>query len=411
MKLLLIHHRMPYPLHSGMDKARFNLIKTLNPEHDVTLLFPFDSSQRLVIPEELIGICKTIIPVPVIPKHESIKKEKAEYFLRLVNLILFRIPTYISNDYQPELAKRVEELTTRNKYDAVQALSDVTGKYIENVSGNTFTICGPMDDTLTSSWTDLLVETRFRKKIGWLLEYRARRYWQPKICDKTNVSLFFSRKDKENVQKYCKKSTRILVIPASIEADNSWNPESVNKVEKNSIIFVGGLGSLFNQHAVHFFVKKILPLIEKRCPDYKLYIVGQSPDKSILNLRNEQIIVTGKIDDIVPYIEKAAVYVSPLYAGSGVKTKIIEALRFGKAIVSTNSGIQGIWELGNDVIYVDDDPEKFANHVIYLLKNDEIRKQKSFKARQLFEKEYAFEKVKPEILKVYQQIKNDYIEN
>lgn len=403
MKILLIHHRLPYPLHSGMDKVRFNLIKTLHKEHQVDIIFPYDYESEIKIPEELSKFCNTIISIPVKLTYLKIKSEKRFYLKRMWTQLIKRIPNYISNDYQPELAKKIEEITSNNDYQIVQTLSDVTGKYQQNIKGKAIKIAGPMDDTLSSAWTNMIAENKWRKKIGWYIEYLARKKWQPALCAKVDLAFFFSINDLNKIKKYC-KNCKLEVLPAIIEEKEDWDPESPQKTEPDSVIFIGGLGSYFNKHAVIFFAKEVLPHIIKQNPEVKFIVVGQSPDKEILSLKNKNVNITGKVDDIRQYIEKASVYVSPIYAGSGFKTKIVEALRFGKPVISTEKGVQGLADLGNNTIVIENKPEPFAEKVIKLLKDDNIRIQYAYRSRKLFEKSYSSKVIAPKILDIYSRI-------
>ena len=404
MKILLIHHRMPYPLESGMDKVRFNLIRALAEKHKVFLIFPYDKNLDNVIPEILASICFRIIKVPVRPVYKLIKTKRKYYIKRFIYQLLYKIPTYITNDFQFELAEVVKRITMEENFDAVQTLSDVTSKYMEYVGEKPIRIYGPMDDTLASAWSDMLAENKIKKKVGWLMEYLARRKWQTVICKKGDILFFFSNKDRDHLLKKTKKQFNSYILPAIVEKDNIWDKNKLYNVESNTIIFVGGLGSLFNKHAARYFIKNIFPHIRKEIPQVKLYIVGHSPDTEILSYNSKNIIVTGKVSNVSEYIQKASVYVSPLFAGSGFKTKIVEALRFGKPIVTTEAGIQGLWDLGKDAIVISNKPKEFSDEVIKLLKNDTLRIKRSLEARALFENTYTYEKVAPKILEIYKEI-------
>jgi glycosyltransferase involved in cell wall biosynthesis len=75
----------------------------------------------------------------------------------------------------------------------------------------------------------------------------------------------------------------------------------------------------------------------------------------------------GFVPDVAPAIRAAAIYVVPLRAGSGTRLKILEAMAFGKAIVTTRIGAEGIaLEHGVDAVFADD-AESFAAAVLRLL--------------------------------------------
>lgn len=409
MKILLIHHRIPFPLHSGMDKVRYNLIRILASRYEVSLIAPIDGNTNEDDIKHVSDIVHELITLPVENMIQRINRSRLLYLRRLISCVFSKVPIYITNSFYSEFGHLVREQTHKKKFHIAQPLSDVTGVYLDYIVNNTYKVLGPLDDTIKSALTDMKVETNLLKKIVWYFEYRARKDWQPKYCKKSDRVFFFSTADLNNIQKQAKGLNHARTLPVVVEPDDKWIQKQ-SKIEKSSILFVGGLGSLFNQNAVLFFHKKIFHLIKKSIPDAKFYIVGHHPPASIQKIgRMEDVIVTGEVPSVHPYIEKAAVYVSPIIAGTGLKTKVIEALRFGKAIVSTQAGIQGLWDLSKDAITIRDDPEGFAEQVIKLLQDETLRRQKEINARTLYEKSYQFDRVVPLVLARYKEIEKEII--
>jgi len=141
-----------------------------------------------------------------------------------------------------------------------------------------------------------------------------------------------------------------------------------------SILFVGNFAYEPNIDAALYFSREIFPLILKDVPDAKLFLVGNAPPPEICSLTlNKQIEVTGRVASLIPFYKHADVVVCPLRIGGGVKVKVLEALGFGKAIVSTSVGAQGL-DLSNlRAVAVADDLTGFAEHVVRFLVHPEER--------------------------------------
>jgi glycosyltransferase involved in cell wall biosynthesis len=78
-------------------------------------------------------------------------------------------------------------------------------------------------------------------------------------------------------------------------------------------------------------------------------------------------VITGRVDDVRPYIERAAAYVVPLRIGGGTRLKIFEAMAMEKAVVSTSVGAEGL-PLANGVeLLLADEPRLFADAVVKVL--------------------------------------------
>jgi hypothetical protein len=119
----------------------------------------------------------------------------------------------------------------------------------------------------------------------------------------------------------------------------------------------------------------ILPMIRARVPDAHLWLVGNAPPAQVRSLAGDGIHVTGTVADVVPYLDAADVVLCPLRIGGGIKVKAIEALRRGKALVSTSIGAQGLPPQARRAVRVADDPQAFAAAAADLLTDRTVRRE------------------------------------
>jgi glycosyltransferase involved in cell wall biosynthesis len=123
-------------------------------------------------------------------------------------------------------------------------------------------------------------------------------------------------------------------------------------------------------------------LILKEIHNAILFIVGNCPPPEIkaLEAQNKNnVVVTGYVSSLYPFYKSAKVVVCPLRIGGGIKVKTIEALRAGKAIVSTSIGAQGI-DINKQFLLVSEEISDFANNVIRLLSDHELRHKQELNA-------------------------------
>ena len=99
--------------------------------------------------------------------------------------------------------------------------------------------------------------------------------------------------------------------------------------DRKNILFIGGFNHLPNVDAVKYFANNVMPLLRKRIPGIKFYIVGSNPSQEVLDLRSEDIIVLGFVDKILPLMEKFKISVAPLRYGAGIKGKIGSSMAAG----------------------------------------------------------------------------------
>src|SRR5262245_13387565 len=127
-------------------------------------------------------------------------------------------------------------------------------------------------------------------------------------------------------------------------------------------------------------------------PGVTLCVVGQSPTAKLLALadREPAIRITGRVEDIRPYVREASVYVVPLRIGGGTRIKIFEAMAMGKAVVSTSIGAEGLPVRQGHDIWLADTPADFAARTTELLTQPAARQRTGATARNLVESRYAW---------------------
>jgi glycosyltransferase involved in cell wall biosynthesis len=142
---------------------------------------------------------------------------------------------------------------------------------------------------------------------------------------------------------------------------------SLERPQRPLIALVANFGYAPNVDAALHLHRDILPLVRAQVPDVQVWLVGNAPPPQLRALSGSDVTVTGRVDDVLPYLDAADVAVCPLRVGGGVKVKTIEALRRGKAIVSTPVGAQGLDGPARAALAIAEDDAKFASHVVSLL--------------------------------------------
>ena len=135
---------------------------------------------------------------------------------------------------------------------------------------------------------------------------------------------------------------KLFVVPNG--TDTKFFKPNSNRVNGNSVLWIGHMDVHTNKDAVLYFWKEIYPILGRKNPKVQMTFVGTAPPKEIAEAAKTdgQVRVTGFVDDIRPYIDEAAVMVVPIRIGSGTRLKILDAMAMGKAIVSTSVGCEGL---------------------------------------------------------------------
>jgi len=138
---------------------------------------------------------------------------------------------------------------------------------------------------------------------------------------------------------------------------------------RSDVLFVGGFPHLPNVDAALFIAKEVMPLVWREERAARLVLVGYAPPEEVQALANDQILVTGQVPDVEPYMNEARVFLAALRFGAGVKGKVVQALQFGVPVVTTAVGADGVGiESGHNGI-VAEGPAALAEAVISLFRD------------------------------------------
>jgi hypothetical protein len=112
---------------------------------------------------------------------------------------------------------------------------------------------------------------------------------------------------------------------------------------------------------------KRVPRVLERAPDAHLTIVGANPVRAVTALAGRHVTVTGRVDDIRPYVAHAAVVVAPLRIARGIQNKVLEAMAMGRPVVASPQAYEGIRAAPGRELLVGDGAREMAQAVVDVL--------------------------------------------
>jgi glycosyltransferase involved in cell wall biosynthesis len=142
------------------------------------------------------------------------------------------------------------------------------------------------------------------------------------------------------------------------------------------ILFVGSDNPI-NIQGLEWFIHSVLPQIRAAMPTSQFMIAGPAGYE---HRWPDDIVILGKVDSIVTAYSDATVVVNPVFFGTGLAVKTIEALSFGKAVVVTAAGARGLDSEFRTAMVIARDCNGFARGVIALLQSQAARAQLSANA-------------------------------
>jgi glycosyltransferase involved in cell wall biosynthesis len=183
-------------------------------------------------------------------------------------------------------------------------------------------------------------------------------------------------------------SAKVWTVPNGVDAMH-FQPGSLGMKRVNVILFCGSMDVTMNVDAVRYFASAIFPAIRRVVSDAEFWIVGRNPSEDVHKLAAlDGVLVTGTVEDVRPFYEKAKVSVAPFRFGAGTKLKILESMAMGVPVVSTSTGCQGIKARAGKEVWIAHDARAFAEAVTELLLDDQAGLEMREAARKLVEERY-----------------------
>ena len=230
------------------------------------------------------------------------------------------------------------------------------------------------------------------------VQYRRMRRYEARALARFDGVLAVSDADRQTFARIYPDAIRepAYVVPTGVDTGFFSPTDPASPATSREIVFTGSMDWLPNEDSMIYFCRQVLPLIRAQEPDVRLSIVGRAPTPAVAKLAGtygDAVRVTGRVDDVRPYIADAGVYVVPLRIGGGTRLKIFEAMAMGKAVVSTGVGAEGLPVEDGRHLILADDPNTFARAVVRLLRDVHRRRALEGAARALVIEKYDWSSV------------------
>ena len=167
-----------------------------------------------------------------------------------------------------------------------------------------------------------------------------------------------------------------VIIPIGFDA-KAYVPDPDAVVDPNRIVFHGAMNYAPNVRAVEFLAREVLPLVRAQRPDAQLVIVGRDPAPRVLDLEAlDGVRVTGEVEDMRAWLTSSRVWAGPFLDGTGIKTKLLEAMAADLPCVVTPLGHRGLDDVkSGDQLLAGSTEEELAAHLVAVLADDELARR------------------------------------
>jgi glycosyltransferase involved in cell wall biosynthesis len=379
MRILFISRWFPYPPNNGSKLRIFHLLRGLTADHQVTLLSFYEPGENIDRnAPELQSLFESVQLVPWSPFVPSSWKAR----LAFIN----RKPRSVIDSNSPEMAARVQALADTQAFDLVIASQVGAAEY-----GRIFRETPSLFEEVELAF--FLDE--FHQAASWPRRLRAaltlekqKRYLR-RVLNAYNACTVVSEAEKVLLHKTIPGLQDVVVIPNSLELSEY---QGVNVQRRpNSIIFTGSFNYAPNYEAMLWFLERVNPRLQADPLSPELVITGDPAGRSLPAAANVR--QTGYVDDIKSLVASSSISIAPIFSGGGTRLKILEAMALRTPVVATSKGAEGLDVEHGTHLLIADTPQEFADAVLRLLRDPELRASLSGSAYELLAREYSWDVV------------------
>jgi polysaccharide biosynthesis protein PslH len=389
MRILFLSRWFLFPTDNGSKLRIANLLRGLSQHHEITLISFSDNPERDAVNREITSICKKSLVFPW-------KSYNPTSFDALFGL--FRsAPRSITDTYSKDMAKAISNVIVDDKVDLVIASQLTMASYARFFKGlpaifEEIELGVPYEaGAQTAS-----LPRRVRRNFTW---YKQRVY-MARLLEYFQACAVVSEREQILFAKSFPDYPIVHVVPNCINIRDYEHVQEEPVPE--SLIFTGSFRYSANYDAMVWFIESVFPRVRLAFPGARLTITGDHANKPIPN--HENVTLTGFVEDIMPLVARSWCSIAPLRVGGGTRLKILEAMALKTPVIATSKGAEGLDLENGEHLLIADTPEGFADCVIKIFQNKNLRDELAGNAYEVVKGRYDWTRVMPNFLQLVDKI-------
>jgi glycosyltransferase involved in cell wall biosynthesis len=345
-------------------------VRRLAERHDVALLCLRAPDEAPVEPE-LRERCALVAEVPLASRASAVRR------LHLLASLLRGQPLQVADTSRRGFGRLVCSVAAAWRPTVVHLEMERMARYLDDVGDAPARVLVATEAAAETA-RDLERVAPPLERAARALDLRAWRRYEAAALARVDALVCFTDRDARALASVA-PGREIAAIPLLVELPE--RPLDPLGSPTPTLLFVGGFGHPPNVDAALRLATRIFPRVRASLPDAVLYLVGDKPPPQLRRLADEHTIVTGRVEDVTPYLDRAGVVVAPLRLGGGMRVKVLEALAAGKAVVASPRAADGIAAVAGEHLLVGESDEALAAAVEGLLADPEARAALGRRAR------------------------------
>jgi len=365
--ILLLCHRIPYPPNKG-DKIRsYHLLQFLRQHYRVVLGCFVDHPEDMQHVPRLERDVAELFALPVHPWQSQ---------MRMLHGLLRGVPLSLARYDSKAMHRWVQRAVATHAIGKAVVFSSQMGQFAEPLRLSRRII--DFVDVDSDKWAQYAGSHRGLLRWLYRREHRTLSCYEQRLAEQFDHSIFVSACEASLFAGRLKQlEHKVQGIENGVNTDY-FDPSCLDGkdsapyrgVPGQVLVFTGAMDYLANVDAVCWFCDEIWPELKRLRPSLSFYIVGTNPTERVRRLgRLAGVTVTGKVEDIRPYLGHADLVVAPLRIARGIQNKVLEAMAMARPVIATRMAWDGLQIPAGQQPFQPDSPQQWAEMVGHLLNN------------------------------------------
>jgi glycosyltransferase involved in cell wall biosynthesis len=393
MRILQLCNKMPYPAMDGYALAVINLAKAFSVAGNEVRLLCMNTTRHYVDEKKIPAALNEKLELRAVKVDNRISAGDA--FVKLLQNRSYNVSRFISGDFDEALQKTLKEFAP----DIVQLEGLYLTPYIDTIRKYS-----KAKIALRAHNVEHLIwyrnseqEKSFAKKVYLKVLAKQLLKYEKNVLGRVDLLVPVSGIDADGF-KGLENKKPVHICPVSYD-DLSKN--GTTSCEPDSVFFIGSLDWIPNAEGLQWFLDNVWAKVHREFPSLKFYIAGRNIPSSVTSDKKKNITVVGEVENGRAWMQGKRIMVVPLFAGSGMRVKIVEGLSAGKVIISTGIGAEGIPVENKKEILVANTAEEFVN-AFSLCRDESKMREMEERAKTFAEQHYSATATARELLTFYQ---------
>ncbi len=359
-KLVFITSRFPFPIEKGDKLRAYYQLRDLSAFWEIHLIALSDVEVTEAHKEAIEPFCASI---------QVLRISKWMGFLRVFFGLFGQRPFQTSYFKKWQHKRTVSKRLAEIQPDHIFAQLIRTTEYVKDYHDCHKTL-DYMDILSAGVQRRIELAPRMLRPI-YESEWRRLLKYEHLIFDYFENHAIISVQDREQLMHPQKQ--KVHVLPNGVD-EHFLNYENPGLCKDYDLCFVGNLSYAPNIEAVKFIVTELLPEFERRGVQFSVLVSGANPSAEVLRF-SDLITITGWVDDIRESYARSKVFVAPMFIGTGLQNKLLEALALGLPCVTTPLAHKPL-NCDEEIVAKAENSEEFATIILSLLADyDNLKKR------------------------------------